>query len=73
MSTHSKDNTNNIAEDETSTNQQGIERSGNTPQPKTTLTTSNHTVPTHIENPIQSTTCPTTANYTPHRKLGASP
>jgi hypothetical protein len=37
MSTHSKDNTNNIAEDEISTNQQGQERSGNTPQPKTTL------------------------------------
>jgi hypothetical protein len=69
MSTHSNDNTNNIAEDEISTNQQGQERSGNIPQPKTTLTTPNHTVPTHTENPIQST-CPTTVNYTPHKKHG---
>jgi hypothetical protein len=69
--THSTDNTNNTAEDGIVTTQRGQERSGNTPQPQPqpSTTTTNNTAPTHTKHPIQ-TTCPTKANYTPHKKHG---
>jgi hypothetical protein len=70
MSTHSTDNTNNIAEDGIVTTHHGRERSGNTPQPKPSPTTPNQTAPTHTKHHIQTTTCPTKAGYTPHKKHG---
>jgi hypothetical protein len=68
--THSPGNTNNIAEDGIVTTQHSQERSGNTPQPKPSLTTPNNIATTHDEHPTQATTCPTKANYTPHKKHG---
>jgi hypothetical protein len=65
--THSPGITHNIAEDGIVTTQHSQERSGNTPQPKPSLTTPNNTATTHDEPPTQTTTCPTTANYTPHK------
>jgi hypothetical protein len=69
ISTHSTDHTNKIAEDGIVTTQHGQERSGNTPQPKPSTTTPNNTAPTHTKHPIQTTTCPTKANYTPHKNM----
>jgi hypothetical protein len=54
MLTHSKDNTNNIAEDGISTNQQGHEWSDNTPQTISAVTYHNNTVPTHSKLHMQS-------------------
>jgi hypothetical protein len=67
---HGTGSTINTVEDGTATIQHGPKQPGNTPQYPPFTTPSKNKATTLTKHPIQTTTCPTKANYIPHKKCG---